>query len=129
VHRWIDHTAEVQLDLEAASEGELLSEAAAALGELADEDAGEPAAHNVTVEARDRPALLAELLSELVFLSETEGFVPDRLEAIELGERTLRARASGRRGHPRQLVKAVTYHGLRFEREGDVWRGSVVLDV
>ena len=129
MHRWIDHTAEVQLELEAASEEELLSEAAAALGELADEEAGEPASHDVAVEARDRPALLAELLSELVFLGETEGFVPDRLEAIELGDGTLRARAAGRRGRPRQLVKAVTYHGLRFERDGETWRGSVVLDV
>ncbi len=41
----------------------------------------------MTVDAADRPALLAEWLAELAFLAETEGFVADRVETLELEER------------------------------------------
>ena len=130
MYRWVDHTSELQLDIEAASEEELLADAVAAFGELVGEErGGEPAAHVVEVEGPDRATLLAELLSELVFLAETEDFVPERLAALGLRGATARARVEGRRGAPRQLVKAVTHHRLRFEHDGAAWRGSVVLDV
>jgi SHS2 domain-containing protein len=35
----------------------------------------------------------------------------------------------GRRGEPSALVKAVTRHGLAFERRETGWRARVVLDV
>ena len=34
-----------------------------------------------------------------------------------------------RHGRPRGLVKAVTYHGLTCEPQGEGWRATVVLDV
>lgn len=128
-YRWVDHTAEVQLELEAESEEELLADAVAAFAELVDEPRGEPAAHAVKVEGSDRAALLVELLSELVYLVETEDFAPERIAELELRERSLTARVEGRRGNPSHVVKAVTWHGLRFERSGGGWLGTVVFDV
>jgi SHS2 domain-containing protein len=35
----------------------------------------------------------------------------------------------GRRTRIDPIVKAATYHGLRFERNGDVWDARIVFDV
>ena len=129
MHRWVEHTAELELEIDAATEAGVFVEAAEALSELLGGRAqGEPALRDVKAAAPDRPALLAEWLNELVFLSE-QGFVPERVVALDLGDAGLRATVEGRAGEPRSLVKAVTYHRLRLEPEGVRWRGRVVLDV
>jgi SHS2 domain-containing protein len=130
VYRWVEHTAEVELHLEAPTQQEVFAEALAAFAELVSrEDGGARMRHDVLAEAQDAPTLLAEWLGELVFLAETEDFVPERLERLDLDGTRLRAVVAGHRGRPAHLVKAVTYHGLEFAREGDVWRAKVVLDV
>lgn len=130
MYTWVEHTGELELAVEAGSEQAIFLEAASALGELLGEDgSGEPARHELAVTAADRAALLAEWLSELVFLAETEAFVPERVVTLELEPGTVRAVVDGRRDAPPHLVKAITYHGLAFERAGEVWRAAVVLDV
>lgn len=130
MYRWIDHTAEVELAIEAATEREVLADALAALGELLGAD-GEPVERrSVRVSAPDRPALLAAWLEELVFLAESQGFEPLALETLELSGNALEATVAGRLGDPPPLVKAVTYHALTFESAGSSgYRASVVLDV
>ena len=134
MYRWLNHTGEAELEIEAASEEDVFRQAAAALRELLGADGGGEQAgafltRQVTVDAADRPALLAEWLAELAFLAETEGFVPDRVEALELERARLRATVAGRLGSPPHLVKAVTYHGLSLAPYGEGWRARVVLDV
>ena len=133
MYRWVDHTAELELHVEAPTEKGIFSESLVALGELlgersSDED-GEPVSHEVTASAPDLPALLAEWLSELAFLAETEGFVPEAVAALKLSDDELEATVSGRRGSPPPLVKAVTYHRLEMAERGGAWRATVVLDV
>ncbi|HYY22594.1 MAG TPA: archease [Thermoleophilaceae bacterium] len=130
MYRFADHTGEIEIELEAASEPELFAEGLAAMRELL-EDApeGERLRRAVAVEARDRATLLADWLGELAFLAETEGLVPERVAELELEDRALRAVVEGRRGSPAHLVKAATYHRLALERTGDRLRARVVLDV
>jgi SHS2 domain-containing protein len=129
MYRWVDHTAEVELHLESETREEVFEEALAAFGELVSRDDGEPVEHEVAVEARDDASLLVAWLDELVFLAETEDFVPERVDRLVLGPGRLSARLSGRRDAPAHLVKAVTYHGLEFALRDDRWRARVVLDV
>jgi SHS2 domain-containing protein len=130
MYRWVEHTAEVELHVEAETREQVFAEALAAFAELvARNEGGEPAQHEVALEAQDDATLLAEWLGELVFLAETEDFIPQRLESIELEDARLRARVTGRRGSPAHLVKAVTYHGLELAPAGGLWRAKVVLDV
>ena len=130
MYEWVDHTAELELRLEARTREALFADALAAFAELiGDERGGEPAALEVELEARDSGTLLAEWLQELVFLADTEDFVPERVAALDLGEHGLRATVEGRRGRPSQLVKAVTYHGLELRPAEDGWAARVVLDV
>jgi SHS2 domain-containing protein len=134
MYRWVDHTGELELHVEAATEREVFEEALAALGELlAERSTDQPSRalvrHEVSASAVDRPALLAEWLSELVFLVETEDFVPERVERLELGADELEATVAGRLSSPPHLVKAVTYHRLEMREERGSWRATVVLDV
>ena len=131
-HRWIEHTAELQLELHARSEAAVFREAVHALRELLEEDepaTGDRVERAVEAEAPDRGALLAEWLAELVFLAETEGLVPDDARDLVVGEDSVTAVVVGRACEPRHLVKAVTYHDLELHRDRDGWRGNVVLDV
>jgi SHS2 domain-containing protein len=134
LYRWMDHTAELELRLEAPTEEGAFREALAALGELLTEhsddlDVGDPARFEVHASAPDRSTLLAEWLSELVYLVETEGFLPQRVERLELGDDSLEATVAGRRSSPTHLVKAVTYHRLSLEERDGAWHATVVLDV
>jgi protein archease len=134
MHQWVDHTAELELRIEAASERAVFDEALEALRELLSERADPsasrgPASFEIAASAPDRATLLAEWLSELVYLVETEGFLSERAERLELIGDALDARVSGRRSNPSHLVKAVTYHRLTMEEQGGTWRATVVLDV
>jgi SHS2 domain-containing protein len=130
VFRWVDHTSELELEIEAPSEEAVFSEALAALAELVSDAAGPPVTREVQVAADDRALLLVEWLSELVYLSELEELVPERIAALELTEGRLRATVQGHRGRPRHLVKAVTLHRLELSGDDDAgWRARVVLDV
>lgn len=144
MYRWAEHTGELELEIEAQAEDDVYRDALAAMAELLGGDgdggtdpeshghaaaSGPPAVHDVVVEAADRPQLLAEFLSELAFLSEIERFVPAGIERLVADEGRLRARVRGRIGDPPHLVKAVTYHRLRFDAVDDGWRATAVLDV
>jgi SHS2 domain-containing protein len=132
VYRWVEHTGELELELSAPTEEGVFADALAALGELLAEDAeATPPTdrQQVSVTAPERALLLAEWLGELVFRAETEGFVPLATPELRLAGDRLEATVEGRPGTPAHLVKAVTYHQLRFERDGEQWRAHVVLDV
>lgn len=126
--RFVEHTAELELELEAESAVGVLEEARRAFEELVGTGDGEAVELPVTLEASDLPALLAAWLDELVFVAETEGVVAESADLQLQGPR-LTGSLRGRRGEPRPLVKAVTFHRLRFRPESGVWRGRVVLDV
>ena len=130
MHEWRSHTAEIELAIEASSPEQVFVEAAIALAELISLDReGEDESHGVTVDARDRASLLVEWLEELIFLADTEAFVPERVDDLHLAETSLRATLGGRSGRIEPLVKAATYHGLEFASADGVWHARVVLDV
>ena len=131
MYRWVEHTAEVELELRAGGERELLTDALRALAELlgdgGDQERGER--REVNVAAPDRAALLAAWLEELTFLAESEGFVATGAESMELGRDSLHAVVTGYIGNPPPLVKGITYHRLQFEPSESGYVGRVVLDV
>lgn len=130
MYRWVEHTAEVELEIDAATEEEVFGEALSAFAELL--GVPEPDARTertVDLESPDRPSLLAEWIEELVFLAETQGFVPSAIRSMELMPDGLRAVVAGGIGAPPHVVKAVTYHRLGFESEGNKHTARVILDV
>jgi SHS2 domain-containing protein len=128
MYEWREHESELELVVDAPTDVLVLRETMAALAELLGPATGRPQSHAVSLEAHDRAALLAQWLEELVFLAETERFVPEDADLVVTDTR-LEGTVRGRAGDPRPLVKAVTYHRLEFERRGDSWHARVVLDV
>jgi SHS2 domain-containing protein len=131
-HRYVEHVGEVELELDAESEPGPFAEAAAAFRELVDGSSVEdrPQRREIVLAPEDdRELLLADWLSELVFLAETEGFVPRRVVDVDLHGGGLRAIVEGAHGSPRHIVKAVTLAGLEVSQQQGRWHGHVVLDV
>jgi len=130
-YRWVEHTAEVQLEIETSTAEAVFTEALRALAELLGE--GRHADHRVslevTVEGRERAVLLVEWLNELVYVAETADLVPEDVERIELSEDRLVATVRCHRGNPRHLVKGATYHRLTFAPCERGFHATVVLDV
>jgi SHS2 domain-containing protein len=129
-HHWVDHTAELELRLDAATEAGVFEDALAAVHELLNDGSGrEEVLYDLEIEAADRATLLATWLDELLFRAETEDLVPQDVERLALEPDALRATVRARRGAPRHLVKGVTYHRLAFEPLDGGYRATVVLDV
>ena len=128
-YRWVDHTAELELEIDAPTAEAVFEEAAAAFGELVRRDGGEPAELEVRLESAERVTLLADWLDHFVFLVDTQGFVPECVSELTLGEASVTATVQGVSGDPAPLVKAVTYHDLELKEDADGWHARVVLDV
>src|SRR3982750_1578106 len=97
-HRWVDHTAEVQLELGAGSLPGLLAEAGGGLGALLPRGreagpSGEP--RTIEVASVDREALLVDWLNEIVFLAEVERWVAVDFDFSAASETHLKASARG----------------------------------
>jgi SHS2 domain-containing protein len=60
--RWVEHTAELELEIEAPSEEAVFAEAVAAFAELVGGGSGPSVTREVEVEADDRAMLLAQLI-------------------------------------------------------------------
>lgn len=128
MYRFVEHTAELEVELEAESAEGVLQEALRAFAELAGHGRGELVERSIDLEASDLPLLLAAWLDELLFLAETERILPEEAE-VAIQDTRVTGVVRGRPGFPRPLVKAVTLHRLRLRPENGVWRGRVVLDV
>ena len=132
MHTWVEHTAELELRIEAPEAEAVFAEALAAFAELLGEggDASAPTVEReVELDAPDLPALLAAWIDELAYLAETEDLVPVGVDRLDLDGSRLRATVTAHAGTPRHLVKGATYHRLGFERQGQRYVATVVLDV
>lgn len=147
--RFLDHTADVGFEAEAATLPALFVEAAHALNALIlglEEAGGGELSHtthaavtenagravDLRMEAEDAPALMAEWLRELIYRFETEGVILREVTFRRLDERTLQAQVSLSKPatQPVREIKGVTYHGLEVRRsDTGRWRARVILDV
>jgi SHS2 domain-containing protein len=130
VYEWVEHTGELELRVSGKSKEDVFSDALTAISELlARDEGGETGHREVAASAPDAATLLAEWLNELVYLAESERFVPERVAELKLSEHEVNATVEGREANPSPLVKAVTYHRLALEERDGEWTGRVVLDV
>lgn len=149
--REIEHTADLGMEVEAASLEELFQRAAAGMMALVRADDERPldrpldepldrpptalAPRSVRIEldggAPDVAALLVRWLRELLYLQEVAGFVYRDATFQRLDESGLRASIRPDPDPSRQIreLKGVTYHGLEVERTDNRWRARVIFDI
>jgi SHS2 domain-containing protein len=132
-HRFVEHTGELELCIEAKDLASLLEEAARALAEIMAEDAGGAPTHppeHVELAASDREALLVDWLNELVYRADVEKCVYRDVHVERANDRHLEATVRGREPtSPRTAVKAATWHRLRVRDTDAGLEATVVLDV
>jgi len=133
--RWLDHTADVSFEITCKSYEDLYAEFVTGLRSLL--VSGEVRLHEAREILLEEPGpadLLVALGRQILFLFETERFVPARFEAIFATERRLEGRLWGEPFDPQRMeyhleVKGVTYHNLKVEKKEETLRAVVTLDV
>ncbi|MBX3189203.1 MAG: archease [Labilithrix sp.] len=132
-HRFVEHTGELELRLEAPDLASLLEEAARALAEVMAEDAAGPptrAPEHLELAASDRESLFVDWLNELVYRAEVDKCVFVEVRVARATDRKLEAIVRGREpSSPRTAVKAATWHRLRVSDTPEGLEATVVLDV
>ena len=88
----------------------------------------------VTLQAPDQETLLVAWLNHLLYLFDTQGFLPRTIDVLELSPTALTARLAGEAMDPARHtlktgVKAATYHGLAIRRADDGWTANVIFDL
>lgn len=133
-HKVVPHAADLAVELAASSLEELFAAALEGLGGLICPEAAPAQEERISADGEPDEELLVALLSEAIFLFETQRFVPAkasvRLPAPGKAEATLLGETLDLARHfPRHAVKAATYHGLRIRRDGDIFKARVIFDV
>ena len=132
--RFLDHTADVQVECRADSFAGLLVKAADALYAIAlhqrDDGCGET--RTVAVSGDTREEILVRWLQELIFLLETEHFVAARIAFADPIGDTATAQMEGYCCAPAgraQEVKAATYHGIEVRETGGGFLARITFDL
>lgn len=139
-HRYLDHTADLAVEVRAASLNQLFAEAATALTECLVEPArvASREQRGIELEASDLERLLVAWLHEVLFAFETHRLLALRAEvAVEPGEGggwRLRGALFGEPVDfelhpPKVLIKGISYHGLHVEQTGGGWLAKLVFDI
>jgi SHS2 domain-containing protein len=136
MHEVFEHTADIGLRARAETLDQLLVEMAGALFSVivTNLDAVEPVQECAfEVEGSRHDDLLFDWLSELLYVFDTKHLLFSKFSVKLTGSRfeaTARGEPMDQERHVMGMeVKAITYHGLKVEREGDGWLAEVIVDI
>ncbi len=136
MYETFDHTADLGLRIRAPDLNALFAEAARALFAtlVEDLDSVQPTRRlDVVVHGEEREYLLFDWLKELLYHFNAEHLLLSRFE-VEIRPDGLHGSGWGEPFDPARHelsheVKAITYHGLRVERNDDGWLAEVIVDI
>jgi len=85
----------------------------------------------IKIKSLDLATLLVDFLNEVLYLTQVNREIYERMEFTKLSNNELGARVYGRSvGKFGEEVKAATYHGLVFNQKSDnAWEAIVIFDV
>jgi SHS2 domain-containing protein len=137
MYETFDHTADLGLRVRAADLGTLFAEAGLALTACLVENPDavrREVTFDVKLPADDLEFLLFDWLKALLYRFDSEKTLFSRFEVKVSAETGLQAAAWGERmdesrHEPAHEVKAITYHGLKVEKDGDGWLAEVIVDI
>jgi len=136
MYETFEHTADLGLRIRAPDLNQLFVEAALALFSAIVDDlqAVEPKQKiDVGLQGDDLGYLLFDWLNELLYRFDSEHLLLGKFE-VRIENQNLRASAWGEaldssRHCLAHEVKAITYHGLKVEKEKDGWLAEVIVDI
>ena len=136
MYELFEHTADLGLRMRAGSLDELFAEAGRALFSVivANFESVEPVQELAfRVEGSRRDDLLFDWLAELLYTFDTRRVLLCDFR-VRVEEQGLQATARGEPFDPDRHeldmeVKAITYHGLKVEQDGEGWLAEVIVDL
>ena len=136
MYELFDHTADVGLRIRAGSLDELFADAGRALFSVivANFDAVQPVQElPLRIEGSRRDDLLFDWLAELLYTFDARRVLLCDFR-VSVRDDGLEATARGEPFDPDRHeldmeVKAITYHGLKVEQDGDGWLAEVIVDL
>jgi len=136
MYETFEHTADMGLRARAGDLDSLFAEAAKALFSVIVVNLGDVRALDsfpIELQADRYDDLLHDWLAELLYLFDARHVLLSEFDVAVAGRR-LRATARGEPLDPRRHeldgeVKAITYHGLKVQRQEDGWLAEVIVDL
>jgi len=136
MHEFFEHTADVGIRARAASLDALFAEAAAGLFSLLVanlDDVRTVQTETIRIEGVRLDDLFYDWLAELLYLHDAKRLIFSEFDVRVVDgvlEATVRGEPFDASRHELDTdVKAITYHGLKVERDGQVWLAEVIVDL
>ena len=136
MYETFEHTADLGLRVRSGDLENLFAEAARGLFSMIvpELDTVRPEhERQFEIAGKERDYLLFDWLNELLYVFDTEHVLLADFD-VQLTPVGLNATARGEpfdpeRHHLDHEVKAITYHGLHVEQQGNVWQAEVIVDI
>jgi SHS2 domain-containing protein len=136
MYETFEHTADIGLRVRAADLDTLFAEAGRAFFSIIVENYDEVRAaeeYLISVDADQRDDLMYDWLAELLYLFDTEHVLLCEFD-VTVRDRSLTATVRGEPIDPDRHrldmeVKAITYHELKVQQDGDGWLAEVIVDL
>jgi SHS2 domain-containing protein len=136
MYEYFEHTADLGIRVRTKELGALFEEAATALFSAIVDDLQSVRHDRETsfqIAGAERDYLLFDWLKELLYRFDAEHMLYSKFE-VHVSDEGMNGKAWGEPVDPARHVlshevKAITYHELRVEREGDDWIAEVIVDI
>lgn len=142
-YKFFDHTADIGIEISGRTKKELFANAAYAMFDILIDNNGskikstkktQKRQKTVTVTGSDVEDLLINFLREILYLFNGTGWVVSHYEIMECGNKRLKARLMGEPYNKKKYsikteIKAVTYSGIKVEKQKSGWKTRVIFDV
>ncbi len=133
--RWLNHTADVRLEIVSDTIEGLYADFVEGLRQLLVTGDAEPVkAEEIDLAESGPPDLLVSLGRQVLFYFNASQLVPARFDVVTVSPTRLQGRLWGEPFDPDRMafhmeVKGVTYHDLEVEERKGKWRARVTFDV
>ncbi|MFP3950121.1 MAG: archease [Candidatus Micrarchaeia archaeon] len=131
MYRYLEHTADELLEVQAPTLSDALHDAVMGSFELIGKGENEETDFEVEVHSPTLKDLVVDLLQQVVAQCEIREISPVGVEVMEVNEGEPMARIIVRGEHavPPNEIKAVTYHRLKVEKKNGDWHLTILFDV
>ena len=105
-YRWVEHTGEVELEIDGRTAESVFTEALRVLGQLVDDAGrGDAVRREIGLAGRELSALVVRWLDEIVYRAETEDVVPEDVERLDSPRPSIVGSVAERRDRMRGIVR------------------------
>lgn len=130
---FLEHTADVKFRAEGKSMEEAFSNCAVAVSKtLCKGTVKRKKTYKIKAFGQDNESLLYNFLEELLYLFDTENFLPAKVKEIKIKDNKLIAKVIGDNREKYEIknyIKSPTYNEMLVKKEKSKWICQVVLDV